>query len=136
MKVQEEFRQTGDVDTVEKLADYISKCAAVIHLVGELPGNVANKEAVAAYLAKEPTFLANYPKMRVVLGEFSDTTYTQWEAFLALHYGVPLFVYTTETGAKAQEVHLNRLHLCAGIPATDASADRRLPRSTHRRPDR
>jgi hypothetical protein len=121
VKVQEEFRQTGDVDTVEKLADFISKCAAVIHLVGELPGAVANREAVAAYLAKEPTFLANHPKARIATGDFSATTYTQWEAFLALHYGVPLFVYTTETGAKAQEAHLNRLHLARRHPG-----DRRI----------
>jgi hypothetical protein len=54
-KVQEEFRQSGDRDTVEALAGYIERCADVIHLVGELPGAVANKKAVAAYLGKEPT---------------------------------------------------------------------------------
>ena len=98
VKVQEDFRQTGDVDTVEKLAGYIRDCAAVIHLVGELPGAVADSKAVADYLAAEPAFLANHPDLRAALGDFSDLTYTQWEAFIALHHGVPLFVYATEKG--------------------------------------
>ena len=41
VKVQEQFRQAGDVDTLEKLSQYIRKCAAVIHLVGEIPGAIA-----------------------------------------------------------------------------------------------
>jgi hypothetical protein len=108
VKVQEEFRQTGGVDTIEKLAGYISKCAAVIHLVGMLPGYLAHKKAVADYLAKVPGFLANYPDLRAALGDCSDLSFTQWEAFLALHYGVPLFVYATDK-ASAQQKHLDRL---------------------------
>jgi tetratricopeptide (TPR) repeat protein len=108
VKVQEEFRQRGDVDTVEKLADYIRDCAAVIHLVGELPGAVANKKAVADYLAAVPEFLENYPDLRAALGDCADLTYTQWEAFLALHYGKPLFVYATDRAA-AQQSQLDRL---------------------------
>jgi hypothetical protein len=116
VKVQEDFRQTGDLDTVEKLAGYIKQCAAVIHLVGELPGAVANQQAVAAYLAREPTFLANHPEARAALGDCSDLTYTQWEAFLALHHGVPLFVYATDKGEQAQAAHLQRLRLARRYP--------------------
>jgi hypothetical protein len=110
VKVQEEFRQRGDVDTVEKLADYIRSCAAVIHLVGEIPGGAANRKAVADYLAAEPQFLQNYPDLRAALGDFADLTYTQWEALLALHYGIPLFVYATDRAA-TQQTHLDRLRL-------------------------
>jgi hypothetical protein len=95
VKVQEDFRQTGDEDTVEKLAGYIRNCAAVLHLVGELPGAVADRKAVADFLAAVPNFLEHHPDLRAALGDCSDLTYTQWEAFLALHYCIPLFVYAT-----------------------------------------
>ena len=110
VKVQEDFCQTGDVDTVEKLDRYIRKCAAVIHLVGAATGSIADRKAVADYLAAEPRFLEKYPVLRAALGGCSDLTYTQWEAFLALHHGVPLFVYATDK-APAQQQHLDRLLL-------------------------
>ncbi len=111
VKIQEDFRQAGEMDTVEKLAGYIKKCAAVIHLVGELSGVVANDKAVAAYPDKDkPDFLAKHPDLRAALGDYSDLTCTQWEAIIALHYGVPLFVYATEK-ASAQQNHLHRLRI-------------------------
>lgn len=117
VKVQEEFRQTGDMDTVAKLADYIRNCAAVIHLVGGLPGAVADGKAVADFLAAEPDFLARHPELRADLGDFSGLTYTQWEAFLALHYGKTLVVYATDKAA-GQQKHLDRLLMVNKYPAT------------------
>jgi hypothetical protein len=116
VKVQEDFRQTGDVDTVEKLAGYIRNCAAVLHLVGELPGALADRKAVADYLLAVPDFLAHHPDLRAALGDFSDLTYTQWEAFLALHHRIPLFVYATSKAA-AQQQHLDRLLVGRKYPA-------------------
>jgi hypothetical protein len=123
VKVQEEFRQRGDADTVEKLADYIKTCAAVIHLVGELPGATANPRAVADFLAKEPTFLSGHPDLRTALGDFTGVSYTQWEAYLALHFGVPLFVYATEKGETAQVTHLKRLRLGRKYPGEKRIAE-------------
>ena len=113
VKVQEDFRLEGQVDLVEKLDRYIRRCAAVIHLVGDLPGAVANEKAVAAYLKAEPTFLQNHPELLAELQKtnFADLTYTQWEAFIALHHNVPLFVYATEGAAKSQATHLDRLRM-------------------------
>jgi len=108
VKVQEEFRQAGDVDTVAKLAAYIRTCAAVLHLVGEKPGAVAGGQAVTGYLAGEPKFLARYPELRAALGDCTGLAYTQWEALLALHYHVPLFVYASDK-ADSQAEHLERL---------------------------
>jgi hypothetical protein len=108
-KVQEDFPQEGKLDTVEKLADYIRTCAAVVHLVGELPGAVANAKSVAAFLKAEPDFLNQHPDLRAQLGDCADLTYTQWEAFLALHYGVGLFVYATDRAGDSQQQHLDRL---------------------------
>lgn len=110
MIVQEDFPQTA-VDTVEKLAGLIRESAAVLHLVGELPGAIAEEKAVKAFLAQEPGFLESYPELRSELGNFQGISYTQWEAYLALHYGIPLFVYATEKGEQAQATHLERLRL-------------------------
>jgi tetratricopeptide (TPR) repeat protein len=98
------------VDTIEKLDSRIRDCAAVIHVVGEKSGAIANVDAVRAYLDAEPSFLASRPELKTALGDLSDLTYTQWEAFIALHRNIPLFVYASD-GASAQRTHLDRLRL-------------------------
>ncbi|MCP5539390.1 MAG: DUF4062 domain-containing protein [Akkermansiaceae bacterium] len=107
VKVQEEFRQT-EVDTLEKLDHYIRTCAAVIHLVGSEFGSVADATAVETYLKSEPKFLDGFPKLKADLGDFSGLSYTQWEAFIALHHGLKPFVYRTAAD-DVQEFHLERL---------------------------
>ena len=109
VRVQEDFPQTA-VDTIKKLADEIRPRAVVIHLVGEKPGAIADSAAVAEYLTGEPHFLAKRPELRAALGDFSGISYTQWEAFIALHHDVPLLVYATAK-ASAQQTHLDRLQL-------------------------
>ncbi len=123
VKVQEDFRQEGKDLTVAKLNGYISNCAAVIHLVGAKPGATANARAVAEYLQAEPKFLEKYPDLRAQLGDCSDLTYTQWEAFVALHHGVNLFVYATDDAATGQKLHLDRLRSVSRYPTrfTDAA---------------
>lgn len=119
VKVQEDFRQT-DEDTVEKLDLYIRRCAAVIHLIGSHSGAKAHPKAVAAYLASVPDFLHAYPVLRGALGDFSDLTYTQWEAFMALHHGIALRMYATPEGKTAQAHHLDRLKLGRKYPSDKA----------------
>lgn len=82
VKVQENFRQT-DVDTILKLDGYIRKCSAVIQLVGSIPGEIADHNAVTQYLNAEQNFLSNYPELRRSIGDCFELTYTQWEAFIA-----------------------------------------------------
>ena len=120
VKVQEDFRQEGKVDTVEKLDGYIRQCEVVVHLVGELPGSTANEKAVASYLKSEPDFLANQPELRDTIkgpnGDFPGISYTQWEAFIAIHHGIPLLVYSNtkpETNPHPQQAHLDRLEKLA-----------------------
>lgn len=109
VKVQEDFRQEGSINTVQKLADYIRGCQAVLHLLATSPGAVSDQRDREAFLNKEPEFLKNYPDLRRQLGDCSDLTYTQWEACLALHYGVNLFVYRTDDADSTQKTHLDRL---------------------------
>jgi tetratricopeptide (TPR) repeat protein len=109
VRVQEDFPQAA-ADTVQKLADEIRPRAVVIHLVGAKPGAMAHAAAVAQYLKAEPDFLAGHPELRAALGDFSGISYTQWEAFIALHHGIALLVYATDQ-ATAQQAHLDRLVL-------------------------
>ena len=127
VKWQEVFSQPGDdTDTVRKVGDSIRDCAAVIHLIGAEPGDPANPRAVADFLQAEPAFLAKYPDLRAALGDFGDLTYTQWEAFQALHYGVRLFLYVTPAGAAAQREHLDRLRLARRYPGEPFATERDL----------
>ncbi|HYH68996.1 MAG TPA: hypothetical protein VD866_30155 [Urbifossiella sp.] len=116
---QGRFRQWS-VDTLEKLAGYISESAVVVHVVGQVPGAFAAQRAVDRFLETSPNFLRNNPKLRRSLGEFRGITYTQWEAYLALHLGKPLFVYRTADAATNiyQKAHLDRLAKHAGRHAT------------------
>jgi len=123
VRSQEVLGQRGNADTVQKLADDIAQCAAVIHLVGALPGALAHPRAVAAFRAAEPDFLKDHPELREALGDCADLTYTQWEAILALHAGVPLFVYRTPAGESAQGTHLRRLRLARKYPGDRAIVD-------------
>lgn len=109
VRVQEDFPQAA-VDTVKKLADEIRPRAVVIHLLGEQSGAIAHAAAVAEYLKTEPNFLARHPEVRLALGDCSGISYTQWEAFIALHYNIPLLVYATDK-ATAQQTHLDRLRI-------------------------
>jgi len=121
MVVQEGFSQSAD-DLVEKLADYIRGCDAVIHLVGASAGFPASQRAVQQFGGREPTFLAHEPALRAELGDLSGITYTQWEALLALHYQVPLFVYEAQ-GAKfdeSQQRHRERLKSLGRYPSVFA----------------
>lgn len=108
VKTQEDFPQ-ADVDILEKLDAFISSCAAVIHIVGHQLGSTANTTAVARYL--KPDVLAEHQQLRETLGDFADLTYTQWEAFIAIHYHRPLRLYHLPN---AQPNHLARLKL--GLP--------------------
>ena len=122
VEYQEIFPQTA-TDTVRKLGDLVRRCPLLVHITGHQPGSVAAPAAVADFFAAVPQeqFLARFPDIRAQLGDFSGITYTQWEAFLALHFGVPVFLYAPmdacEPGAKrfrdsfAQKAHIDRLLL-------------------------
>ncbi len=121
---QADFPQTAG-DTVLKLAELIEPCGVVVHLIGRQTGSAANAKAVKEYLnfaeRQEGGFLMNHPELRAALGDFSGITYTQWEAYIALHRGIALFVYadSTHNGAThPQRIHLDRLLLARKYPET------------------
>jgi hypothetical protein len=91
---QDIFPQTAS-DTVRKLGDLIKKCALLIHMVGHKPGTIACESSVNDLLNKIPraSFLTRFPSLKKDLGDLTGITYTQWEAFLALHHGVAILLY-------------------------------------------
>ncbi|MCA8992391.1 MAG: tetratricopeptide repeat protein [Planctomycetaceae bacterium] len=107
------------VDTIEKLDDELSECDAMIHILTEHLGSVADSVAVDSFFHNrfpEGGFLAGRPNcdaVRPLLGDCKDLTYTQWEAFLAVHRGIPLFVFVDENlpDDSPQQAHLERLRV-------------------------
>jgi hypothetical protein len=91
--VQEDFIVTGG-KTLEKLDTYILHRDAVIHLIGKATGGVPEEPAVAALLARYPDLGTRLPPLAEHLRKPQPGfSYTQWEAYLALYHGRPLFVY-------------------------------------------
>jgi hypothetical protein len=71
-----------------------------------------NRRLESKLVDESHPFLSGQPKeLRNMLGDFFDLSYTQWEAFLALHHGISLYVFSPSTGrsTEVREQHLERL---------------------------
>lgn len=129
VKVQEQFIATGTL-TLDKLADYIEACDAVVHLVGDMTGAPAHPRALESLKARHPDLTDRLPALREALEDGAPPlSYTQWEAYLALYYGKTLIVATPEPAAPrgpafatdddqkaAQRAHLDRLRNLGHYP--------------------
>jgi tetratricopeptide (TPR) repeat protein len=137
VKVQEDFKDLGTL-TLEKLDAYIRACDAVIHLVGEMTGAMAKPASTRAILVKYPDIAGRIPPLGVALAGGEEISYTQWEAWLALHHDKPLLIAQagadaeklgsefTPTAASraAQQAHLARLRAVERYPGcTFTNAD-------------
>ncbi len=85
---QEHFRQ-GGATLLEQLREYIRRCDAVILLIGEMCGAFPSNEH-AAWLGSVGVF----DKYRAAAGQ-EHASYTQWEFFLAKHFGKNTYVFLT-----------------------------------------
>jgi len=122
IKIQENF-QDGPGTLLEKLDHYITRCRAVIHLVGRSTGHKAKPAEIRWLLAEYPDFTAVMPELAEWLDPAScPFTYSQWECFLALYHRVPCFIYLASeksdresdwvdnsAAATAQAAHLDLL---------------------------
>jgi tetratricopeptide (TPR) repeat protein len=88
---QEHFHQ-GPGTLLEKLNDYISKCDAVLFLVGDRAGEFP-KGAPPEALGDVGVF-NDY----CAATEQTRASYTQWEYLLAKHHGKPHYVFFTAKG--------------------------------------
>jgi tetratricopeptide (TPR) repeat protein len=121
VKVQEDFIDLGH-DTLDKLDVYIEHCDAVVHLAGNMTGSDPGERALGALRAKYPKLADKLPPLGEALRNGSGVSYTQWEAWLALYHGKPLFIakaadrakrgpkyIPTDVSRAAQATHLARL---------------------------
>jgi len=116
--VQEDFVVTGG-KTMAKLDAYLRECDGVIHLVGKATGAAPSAAEVATLLATYPDFGARLPPLAAALRNTQPgLSYTQWEAYLALYHGKPLFVY------RPTDFELDSLHVPRGaLFARDAAQE-------------
>lgn len=104
--VQEAFPNES-TRTLTKLRDFIDSCVLVIHLVGDLVGDVPRKGDIPELIGNDPnlkTWLANSAWRDA---EIASLSYTQWEAVLAVYLEKDMIVY--QFGMDGQEDHVARL---------------------------
>ena len=121
VKEQEDFIVTG-TETLDLLDLYIETCDAVVQIVGDMTGAMAQAPSVALIRSRYPDFASRFPRLAPFLDPGGPPlSYTQWEAWLALYHGKRLFVAVPEETAPrdgmcpdaaqkaAQQAHLQRL---------------------------
>lgn len=138
VKVQEDFIATG-TETLDKLDGYIRQCDAVIHLVGDMTGALAQAPSVAVIRQRYPDFDYRLPPLGPFLHLNGPAlSYTQWEAWLALYHSKTLIIAVPQESAPrdehyvmdekqraAQQDHLARLASVERYPEIRfANADR------------
>ena len=122
MAVQEDFIVTG-TETLDMLDDYIRQSDAVIHLIGDMTGALAQAPSLALMRDRYPDLAERLPPLAPFLKPDAPALgYTQWEAWLALYHRKPLIIAVPEQDASrdaryeripeqvaAQQAHLRRL---------------------------
>jgi hypothetical protein len=129
VKVQEDFKDYG-VPTVVNDDVYIGASDAVIHVVGDMTGAIAQPALTEAILTKYPDITERLPQLRELLELGEDISCTQWEAWLALYHGKPLLIAQVSEDAEqrgpnfaptaasraAQRSHLDQLQTVERYP--------------------
>ena len=78
--VQEDFIVTG-TETLDMLDDYIRQCDAVIHLVGDMTGALAQAPSLTLVRSRYPDLGEKLPPLAPCLQPGAPAlSYTQWEA--------------------------------------------------------
>jgi len=121
VKIQEDFKSLGG-DTLSKLEEYIARCEAVVHFVGEMTGSAPPDFSVKELLARRPDITTKLSPLGAALEAGAAISYSQWEAWLALYLGKDLEVVTpaprgkrarnlkaSDASRAAQSEHLARL---------------------------
>ena len=140
IKIQEDFKNLGG-DTLAMVEDYIERCDAVVHFVGEMAGSIPAATSVDNLLRRRPELAARLAEKDMGREALGHLTYTQWEAWLAVGFNKdgarqnliivapaesaergPKFA-PTEASRASQAEHLSRLKaidLYPGPPFTSA----------------
>ena len=121
VKIQEDFKGLGG-DTLRMLVEYIERCDAVVHFVGEMSGALPAANSVEGLLARRPDLEPRLATLGVARDALAALSYTQWEAWLALYHRKDLLIVEpvpgvdrgpkfapTDASRASQAEHLNRL---------------------------
>jgi tetratricopeptide (TPR) repeat protein len=140
IKKQEDFKNLGG-DTLAMLEDYIERCDAVVHFIGDMAGSTPAATSVDDLLRRQPKLAARLTDKGVGREGLGGLTYTQWEAWLAIgfnEYGAKknLVIVApadgverdakfspTDASRASQAEHLRRLRAIDQHPTTFTSAD-------------
>src|SRR5271166_4829957 len=76
IKIQEDFKLPGR-DTLAMLEDYIERCNAVVHFVGEMAGSTPAATSVDDLLKRRPDLAARLAKKGMGREALGALTYTQ-----------------------------------------------------------
>jgi CHASE2 domain-containing sensor protein len=128
-KTQSEFLRSGHY-TLEMLDQYIEPCDAVVHICGDMTGASPKPHDILALKRKYPDLGWNIPELTAALESKTPPSYTQFEAYVAIHLG-KFFILACpapdaerdpaferhEAQQQAQQVHLQRLRNSGKYPA-------------------
>ena len=90
-KIQEDFIAYGG-PTMHKLDDYIQNSVAIIHICGDMTGSMINKSSLDYINNKYKDFATRFPVLQPVLEGKIQSSYTQWEAYIAAYHNKEIFV--------------------------------------------
>ena len=96
IETQESFLAHGD-RTLIMLDDYVADCDAVVHLFGEMSGEIAPEASRKAILDRYPDLSQ---KLQLDQKKIQQLSYSQWEAWLAIYHGISLYIAPALPGVK------------------------------------
>ena len=121
VKIQEDFKALGG-DTLHMLEDYIARCEAVVHFLGDMTGSSPATFSVEDLLKRRPGLEEELARTGLKRDDLGALSYTQWEAWLAVGLGKKLLIVEPAPGVErgekfaataesrgAQEAHKARL---------------------------
>ncbi len=105
---QEDFDPVGE-GTLDGLEARIRGCAAVVHLIGDMSGFCPPPLAVQRLLDRRPKLIPMLGIDRdALVAPDSDISYTQWEAYLGIHYEKKLFIAEAARNATREQATYRR----------------------------
>ena len=96
----------GTSDLLATLDQEIQSCDFEIHIIGDAAGARPRENELEKLRARHPGFLDSYPKLRDDLLDWSQVSYTQWEAYLAFHHDNKRLIFKAEPSAPRNPEYL------------------------------
>jgi hypothetical protein len=108
---QDDFFHHG-VQTLQMLEEEITKSHFAVHVIGAESGWTPPPDQAKGFLDRHPSFADRFPEI-AELARAGSISATQWEAWLALHFGKRLYSYELPKrllDGSSQKLHSGRLH--------------------------